>query len=42
MRVPKTLKAYRKAIPEYLDFYNNERPHMGINMQTPLEVMQSY
>lgn len=41
-RVPKTLKAYRKAIPEYLNFYNTERPHMGLNMQTPLEVMQSY
>lgn len=41
-RVPKTLEAYRKAIPEYLQFYNTERPHMGINMQTPLEVMQSY
>jgi transposase InsO family protein len=41
-RVPKTLHAYRKAIPEYLDFYNTERPHMGIDMRTPLEVMQSY
>ena len=41
-RVPKTLRAYRKAIPEYLDFYNNERPHMGLNMLTPLEVMQRY
>jgi len=41
-RVPKTLKAYQRAIPEYLDFYNTERPHMGINMQTPQEVMQSY
>ena len=41
-RVPKTFEAYRKAIPEYLHFYNNERPHMGIEMQTPSEVMQSY
>lgn len=41
-RIPKTLEAYRKAIPEYLDFYNTERPHMGIEMLTPLEVMQSY
>jgi len=41
-RIPKTLEAYRKAIPEYLHFYNTERPHMGLNMQTPLEVMQSY
>ena len=41
-RVPKTLKSYRKAIPEYLYYYNNERPHMGIEMKTPMEVMQSY
>ncbi len=41
-RVPKTLEAYRKAIPEYLHFYNTERPHMGLHMLTPLEVMQRY
>jgi transposase InsO family protein len=41
-RIPKTLRAYRKAIPEYLHFYNTERPHMGIEMQTPLEVMRRY
>ena len=41
-RIPKTLEAYQKAIPEYLQFYNTERPHMGIAMQTPQEVMQSY
>lgn len=41
-RVPKTLKAYRKAIPEYLEFYNTERPHMGLEMLTPLEVMRRY
>lgn len=41
-RVPKTLIAYQKAIPDYLNYYNHERPHMGINMQTPNQVMQSY
>jgi transposase InsO family protein len=41
-RVPKTLQAYRKAIPEYLHFYNTERPHMGLEMLTPLEVMRRY
>lgn len=41
-RVPKTIRAYRKAIPEYLHYYNTERPHMGLEMQTPLQVMQSY
>ena len=41
-RVPKTLASYQKAIPEYLHYYNTERPHMGLQMQTPLKVMQSY
>jgi len=41
-RVPKTFEAYRKAIPEYLHYYNYERPHMGLEMQTPIQVMQSY
>lgn len=42
LRVPKTYSAYKKAIPEYIHFYNHERPHMGIEMKTPMEVMQSY
>ncbi len=42
LRIPKTLSSYQKAIPEYLHFYNTERPHMGLQMQTPLKVMQSY
>lgn len=41
-RIPKTLKSYRKAIPEYLHYYNYERPHMGLEMKTPNQVMQSY
>lgn len=41
-RVPKTFEAYRKAVPEYLSHYNSRRPHMGIEMQTPAEVMRSY
>lgn len=41
-RIPKTIEAYRKAIPDYLHYYNYERPHMGLEMKTPNEVMQSY
>lgn len=42
LRIPKTFEAYQKAIPEYLHYYNHERPHMGIDMLTPHEVMQRY
>lgn len=41
-RVPKKLILYQKAITEYLHYYNTERPHMGLGMKTPLEVVRSY
>lgn len=41
-RIPRDLKMWRKEIPEYLRYYNHERPHMGLQMKTPTEVMQSY
>jgi len=40
--VPKNLSMYNKKIKEYIGYYNKERPHMALNMKTPLEVMQSY
>jgi len=41
-RVPRSLKSWQKEIPEYLRYYNTERPHMGLNMRTPMEVVTSY
>ena len=35
-----TLKNFQIEIPKYLKYYNTERLHMGINYQTPLEVLQ--
>ena len=40
-RVPQTLSAYRKEIPEYLHYYNTERLHLGINFKTPLQCVQA-
>lgn len=28
-----------KALPEYLKYYNNERLHLGINLQTPMQLL---
>lgn len=36
-RIPKNLRLWRKEIPEYLRYYNTERPHMGLGMKTPME-----
>jgi transposase InsO family protein len=41
-RIRRNLAAWRREIPEYLAYYNAERPHMGLNMQTPSEVLRSY
>lgn len=41
-RSTRSLTAWRRAIPEYLHWYNEERPHLGLQMWTPLQVMRSY
>lgn len=41
-RIPQTLRAYQKAIPEYLHYYNSERLHLGLKYKTPLQVVTSY
>ena len=40
-RLPQTLTAYQKEIPEYLRYYNTERLHLGLNFKTPLECVQA-
>jgi transposase InsO family protein len=35
-----TFKNFQIEIPKYLKYYNTERLHMGINYQTPQEVLQ--
>ncbi len=37
-----TIPNFKKALKEYLSYYNNERIHMGINYQTPMEVLRRY
>jgi transposase InsO family protein len=41
-RTARSLKAWEKSLPEFIHYYNTERPHMGLEMKTPLEVVQSY
>jgi len=41
VRIPRTLRAYRKEIPEYLRWYDEQRPHMGLMMQTPIEIIKT-
>ena len=41
-RTPRSLRAWQKAIPEFIHYYNTARPHMGLEMKTPMEVVQRY
>lgn len=41
-RSTRFLRSYQKELPEYLRYYNTERPHMGLRMKTPQEVVRSY
>lgn len=41
-RIPRDFNVWQKEIPEFLDYYNTKRPHMGLKMKTPLEVLRSY
>lgn len=39
-RLPRKLEVWEREIPEYLRYYNNERPHMGIDWRTPSQLTQ--
>ena len=41
-KMPRDFRIWQKEIPEWIRYYNTERPHMGINFKTPLEVVRSY
>jgi transposase InsO family protein len=41
-RIPRNLRSYRKEIPVWLRYYNEERPHMGLQMQTPTEILKRF
>jgi transposase InsO family protein len=39
-RLPRRLEVWQKEIPEYVHYYNTERPHMGIDWLTPVQKLQ--
>lgn len=40
--IPRSLDSWAKELPKYLQFYNTERPHMGLNMATPAETLKRF
>lgn len=41
MRIPRNLKSWKKEIPEYLSWYNERRPHLALDMRSPLEIIKA-
>jgi transposase len=41
-KLPRDMWAINRALPKYLEYYNNERLHLGINLTTPMQVVRSY
>jgi transposase InsO family protein len=37
LRLPRKLEIWQRELPDYLRYYNTERPHMGLKWQTPEE-----
>ena len=41
-RLPRDVRIINRRLPQYLDYYNNQRFHFGLNLKTPAEVIPSY
>jgi len=41
-KLPVDVKKFNLALPEYLKYYNTERLHMGINFQTPNQLIKCF
>lgn len=39
-RLPRKLSVWEKEIPEYIRYYNHDRPHMGLDWLTPVQQLQ--
>jgi len=39
--IPMSFSAYKKVIPEYINYYNNERLHLALNLKTPNQCFQA-
>lgn len=40
-QIPRSLESWAREIPRYLRYYNYERPHMGLEMKTPIDIIKT-
>ena len=38
-RIPRNIVIWKKEIPDYLRYYNEQRPHMSLGMKTPIDII---
>jgi len=41
-KLPTNVKKFNKTLPVYLEYYNTERLHMGINFKTPIQLIKCF
>jgi transposase InsO family protein len=41
-KLPTNVRMFNRALPEYLTYYNTERLHLGINFQTPIQLINCF
>jgi transposase InsO family protein len=41
-KITRSFNVWEKEIPKFIHYYNNERPHMGLNYLTPMQVVRRY
>ncbi len=41
-RLPRNILVWKKEIPEYLCWYNEKRPHLGLDMKTPIDIIKNH
>jgi len=41
-QLPTNVKIFNQQLPIYLDYFNNDRLHMGINFQTPNQMLKRF
>lgn len=39
-RIPMNVRIINRLLPRYLDYYNNKRLHLGINLKTPSQILK--
>lgn len=40
-KLPRDIRIWKKEIPDYLHWYNEKRPHLGLGLKTPKEIIKS-